>query len=306
MTTVLVVDDSAVDRRLVGGLLERDGRWGLAFANNGSEALAQMKQAQPDLVITDMIMPEMDGLELVTAARLFHPGVPVVLITAHGNEALALEALERGAASYVPKSQLADKLSSTVERVLGLSRADRSQKRLIECLHGSQFSFCLDNDPSLVDALVDLVQGLVLGMGLADTAGRVRVGMALEQALLNALYHGNLEITADQRQEARESMMEGRPETLIDQRRTQEPYASRRIQVAIDVSPEEARFTVRDDGPGFDTSRLPPRDDPRVLEEEGGRGLVLMRSFMDEVAFNERGNEVTMLKRREPRPAEMV
>jgi hypothetical protein len=136
-------------------------------------------------------------------------------------------------------------------------------------------------------------------MGLCDSAGRVRIGMALEQALLNALCHGNLQIASGQSLDARESLMEGKQQTFIEQRRAQEPYASRRIHVNLCISPEEARFVIRDEGPGFDTSALPPRDDPRVLEAEGGRGLVLMRSFMDEVTFNEPGNEVTMIKRRE-------
>lgn len=299
MATVLVVDDSAVDRQVVTGLLERPGRWTISYAENGAEAMDRMKQSPPDIVVTDLLMPEMDGLELVTAARLFHPQVPVVLVTAHGSEALAMEALERGAASYVPKAQLAECLVSTVERVLALSRADRSHQRLIECLNQSELSFCLDNDPQLVDALVDLAQGLILGMGLCDAASRVRVGMALEQALLNALFRGNLEIGSEDRLELREDLKE-KDLRLIEERRSKMPYRDRRIHMRLRVTPDEARFVIRDDGRGFDTKRIPQPDDPSVLETDGGRGLVLMRTFMDEVTFNAAGNEVCMVKRREP------
>ena len=65
------------------------------------------------------------------------------------------------------------------------------------------------------------------------------------------------------------------------------------------MSPDEARFVIRDEGPGFDLSKLPGRGDPEGLEDKGGHGLLLMQTFMDEVTFNARGNEVTMLKRRE-------
>ena len=65
MTTILVVDDSAVDRRFVGELLKRDGDWRIEFAENGSEALARMKETQPDLVVTDLMMPGMDGFQLL-------------------------------------------------------------------------------------------------------------------------------------------------------------------------------------------------------------------------------------------------
>src|SRR5262245_29566653 len=116
MATVLVVDDSAVDRTLAGKLLEKrpgltevERATGLSavFAANGREALAQMERATPDLVLTDLQMPEMDGLQLVEAIKARFPHVPVILMTAHGNEDTAVHALRHGAASYVPKPNLA-------------------------------------------------------------------------------------------------------------------------------------------------------------------------------------------------------
>ena len=106
MATILVVDDSAVDRRLVGGLVQKVLPCTVQYAANGVEALAQMHGDLPDLIITDLNMQVMDGLELVNYVRDHHPEVPIVLITAYGSEALAVEALAKGAATYVPKSQL--------------------------------------------------------------------------------------------------------------------------------------------------------------------------------------------------------
>jgi hypothetical protein len=121
----------------------------------------------------------------------------------------------------------------------------------------------------------------------------------LEHALLNALYRGNLEISAQEMQHSREQLVQGQGACLADRRRAESPYCDRRIHLHVRMSMTEARFTIRDDGPGFDTSKLPHRSDPESLVGEAGRGLLLMQTFMDEVTFNERGNEVTMLKRRE-------
>jgi len=99
MSSILVVDDSAVDRRLVGELLERKFQCAVNYAANGLEAMARMQALAPELVITDLTMPEMNGLELVTSVREHYPGVPVILMTAYGSEALSIEALEKGAAS---------------------------------------------------------------------------------------------------------------------------------------------------------------------------------------------------------------
>src|SRR5690349_13770360 len=103
MPTVLVVDDSPIDRRLAGGLLENHFACDVQFAADGKEALQQIERVAPDLVLTDLQMPEMNGLELVAAVKRDYPFVPVVLMTAQGSEDLAAEALRRGAASYVPK-----------------------------------------------------------------------------------------------------------------------------------------------------------------------------------------------------------
>ncbi len=138
MATVLVVDDSAVDRRLVGGLLGKKFPDSIEYAADGVEALARMKTVAPDVVVTDLTMPAMDGLELVRRVRKEHPEIPVILMTAYGSESLALEALNQGAASYVPKSQLGDRLVDTVEEVLSLSRADRHHARLLDCLKAAR------------------------------------------------------------------------------------------------------------------------------------------------------------------------
>ena len=299
MPTILVVDDSAVDRRLVGRFLQEKVECTIEYAAGGVEALARMKDAAPDLIVTDLTMPVMDGLELVTAVRAHHPDVPVILMTAYGSETLALEALEQGAASYVPKSQLADKLLGTVEEVLSLARAGRSHEQLMSCLTRTEFTFSLLNDTALIDPLVDLVQQMVVGMRLCDFTGQLRIGMALKEALLNALFHGSLELGLEQMQEVQDKLIQEKDLSLVEQRRSQPPYRDRRIFVEVKISPDEARFVIRDEGPGFDVSAAPEPGDPAVLEREEGRGLMLIRTFMDEVTHNDLGNEITLVKRKD-------
>ena len=104
--TILVVDDSAMDRRLATGLLEKEGGYQIVIATNGLDALQVLKQQPIDLVLTDMQMDQMDGLELVEAVRADYPLTPVILMTALGSEEIAVRALEKGAASYVTKRRL--------------------------------------------------------------------------------------------------------------------------------------------------------------------------------------------------------
>ncbi len=299
MTTILVVDDSAVDRRLAGGILEKHGDLTIEYAKNGADALAKIAIHVPDLVLTDLQMDEIDGLELVGTIRAKWPLVPVILMTAHGSEEIAVQALHRGAASYVPKTKLALDLVDTVDAVLAVTRADRHHERLIECLAHSDSTFILDNDSTLIHPLVDHLQQMVMGMRFCDETGRIRLGIALEEALVNALYHGNLEITSEELREARSGNLQPGSISLVDQRRRSLPYLKRRIHVNVRITPSEAKFVIGDDGPGFNPSDVPDPTDPANLERESGRGLLLMRTFMDEIKFNPQGNQVTMIKRRD-------
>jgi anti-sigma regulatory factor (Ser/Thr protein kinase) len=99
-------------------------------------------------------------------------------------------------------------------------------------------------------------------------------------------------------QEAREKMLLGEEVNLVDDRCAQSPFCDRRIHVHVKIVRDEARFVVRDEGPGFDVSKVPQSADAAALEWEGGRGLVLIKACMDEVHHNERGNEIMMVKRR--------
>jgi anti-sigma regulatory factor (Ser/Thr protein kinase) len=122
--------------------------------------------------------------------------------------------------------------------------------------------------------------------------------MALQQALANAIIHGNLEVTGEQMQDTREAMVTGRGRGVFEQRQHQAPYRDRRVFVDLQINRDQARFVIRDEGPGFDSKQYTAAG-ANDAELKRGRGIRLMRMFMSEVTFNDRGNEVTMVKHRE-------
>jgi CheY-like chemotaxis protein len=292
MAIVLVVDDSALDRARAGGLLKKRADLAPVFASNGREALALIARQPPDIVVTDLQMPEMDGLELVEAIRRQFAALPVILMTAHGSEEIAVQALRKGAASYVAKRNLPHELVETVLTVLEIARANRSQQQILSCLTQTESRFVLDNDIGSIGPLVGQLEANLLRMQLCDATGLIRVAVALREALVNAIYHGNLELTSE--------LLEADEAAFAEQaarRPRQEPFARRRVHLLARETRTEATYVIRDEGRGFDPTTLPDPTDPQNLDRRTGRGLFLIRTFMDEVRHNQAGNEITLVKR---------
>src|ERR1022692_1919794 len=199
MARVLVVEDSRTQAEQIRLMLE-DVPHVVDLAAHGQAALEQLRKAPPDVVLTDLEMPVMNGLELVEAIRRDFPWVPVILMTAHGSEEIASLAMRKGAASYVPKAYL-DDIIPTLARILELTKVDRFLHNAVDCLIGTELRFVLSNDPALISPILGYLDDLLSQVKMYDATERMRVSVALQEALLNAIYHGNLELSSELRQD---------------------------------------------------------------------------------------------------------
>lgn len=204
--------------------------------------------------------------------------------------------MRRGASSYVPKRDLARELEATLEQVLAASQVDDQRQRVLGSLTRRDSRFVLENDPALVSPLVALLIEDLTALHICDATGATRVGIALEEALLNALYHGNLEMNSRLKEASHEAF-----QRQVALRRQLMPYKERRIRILANLTTADATFVIADQGRGFDPSTLPDPTDPRNLERASGRGVLLIRTFMDGVTYSPAGNQVTLVNRREGR-----
>lgn len=291
MPRLLIVDDDPVDRELAARCLDSIADLEVLEAENGKEALEMIARRPPDVVLTDLRMPEVDGLTLVRQTRERFPLLPVVLMTAQGSEKIASKALLEGAASYVPKADLVEFLAETVQQMVGVSQARHERAEIVRYLESSESRFRLANDPALIAPLVAYLQDDLERCGFADQQVRSQIGTALHESLSNSMIHGNLEVSSDLRKDGTAPFRR-----LIRERRRTEPWASRRVYCSARTSTDSACYIVRDEGPGFDRSTLPDPTSPESILKAQGRGLFLMYAFMDEVVHNEAGNEVRLTK----------
>lgn len=292
MTSVLIVDDNPMDRRFAGACVEESGM-SATYAENGRDALERLQTETPDIVLTDLDMPEMDGLSLVRALQKHDPTLPVILMTAKGSEEVAAEALSAGASSYVPKRNFQQEVMAALKIVDDSSKSRQKRQQVFRYLTRAESEFVIGNDHDAGPVIVGYCQDAVRMKNLCSEGDLIRIGTALSEAIVNAIDHGNLELHS----KMRESEDPRGYHDLGELRKNQEPFCNRRIVVTTKITETEATFSISDEGPGFDPSTLPDPADPENLMRPHGRGLMLIRTFMDEVSFNETGNEIRMSKR---------
>jgi DNA-binding NtrC family response regulator len=153
LAPILVVDDESEMRSALSHALTRDG-FAVESAASGTKALSKIKKDPVSLVITDLKMPEMSGMEVLGAVKKIAPEIPVIVITAYGSIHNAVEAMQAGAADYLLKPFSFETLGSTVKRVLGSiegngdhrhSKQDSTAQSTIKTL--------VTQDPKLLDIL---------------------------------------------------------------------------------------------------------------------------------------------------------
>jgi len=139
METILVVDDEKNYLLVLSAVLEDEG-YEVLTAQGGHEALEIQKSSDLDLILTDMKMPAMDGIQLLENVKALDPDLPVIMMTAHGTIDKAVEAMQKGAYSYILKPFDNERLTIYVKKAVALFQVVKENRRLRETVE-SQYSF---------------------------------------------------------------------------------------------------------------------------------------------------------------------
>ena len=139
MDTILIVDDEKNYPLVLSAVLQDEG-FETMTANSGDEAFDIIKHSDIDLVLTDMKMPKMDGIELLEKIKLEDAELPVIMMTAHGTVEKAVEAMQKGAYNYILKPFDNDQLVVYVNKALNMFRVVKENRQLRSAV-ASQYSF---------------------------------------------------------------------------------------------------------------------------------------------------------------------
>jgi anti-sigma regulatory factor (Ser/Thr protein kinase) len=135
-----------------------------------------------------------------------------------------------------------------------------------------------------------MTQELLYFVSFADTA-KVRIGFS--EMIINAIEHGNLAINNQEKFEHTEA---GTYQELLDERGVDPRYKDRKVYIKMSLDEEKIQITIRDEGDGFDITKLPSPKDEDQLMKLHGRGILITKVYFDKVVYNSKGNEVNLIK----------
>lgn len=283
---VLIADDEKPIRSVLSKFLAKQNIQS-DCASSGQEALQLLQEGEYDFLITDLMMPGMDGLELLQRVKTANRNIPVAIITGFGTLDLAIQALRFGAIDFIKKPFDFKSIARLLTKVFDRQKREASYQDAIALM--TEASFVLPNDTSILESAGRIAAKQFEGKPEYDG-----VYLALIEALTNAMEHGNLEIHQTDKIEA---MTSGSYYETERERLADPEFSDRRIYLRIETSNAAVTYKIRDEGKGFNWRELPDPTSPENLFSVGGRGVMLLRCYMDEVSWNESGNEITMVKK---------
>lgn len=119
MANILIVDDAAFMRMMIKDILVKNGYTVVGEAENGTKAIEKYKELDPDLVIMDITMPEMDGIQAVRQIKSVNSEARIIMCSAMGQQAMVIESIQAGARDFIVKPFQAERVVEAVKKVVG-------------------------------------------------------------------------------------------------------------------------------------------------------------------------------------------
>ncbi|HEX6046049.1 MAG TPA: ATP-binding protein [Pyrinomonadaceae bacterium] len=239
----------------------------ILIVDNNDELRVLLEQALGKLGHVVVAAPERDKALCRSDLESFDLIISDLSDTETNGDNGSIKAFKMGAANYLRLPYNRDELREIVEKTLSYKLRYNDNPQLLPHVH-EKIEFELPSDLALMNGVLEYLQERVSKLGLIKP-DRSNLFVALDEAFVNAVKHGN----------------------------KNDP--SKLLRITAELSPNEASFTVEDEGEGFNVREIPDPCDPANLFRTSGRGVLLIYNIMDEVEYNAQGNRVKMVKRPE-------
>jgi CheY-like chemotaxis protein len=263
---ILIVDNNDELRAMLEQVLRELGHEVVATGDR-AEALAREDLEEFDLIISDLTEDADSGVQLVSELKRKRLLVPVVVSSDEAQQPGLVKAFKMGAANFLRQPYNKEELRSIVDKTLSYKLRFVDDLKILPYVR-EKIDFELPSDVTLMNGVLQYLIERLAKLGVIKPE-RSNLFVALDEAFVNAVKHGNRNDPA------------------------------KLVRITAELSTKEARFTIEDEGDGFNVQEIPDPRDPENLFKTSGRGVLLIYNIMDEVYYNERGNRLTMVKRPE-------
>jgi CheY-like chemotaxis protein len=258
---ILIIDDVEEIRISLSKIVEQLGVVPLT-ASNGLEALDLLQSEKIDLIITDLMMPEMDGLQFIVQSRKLNPRIPIAVISGYADIKNATFALSRGAFNFITKPFTIKEVENVIRKGLRLRELSLGTDRLLKTIR-NRTDITIPSFTHLLPSVSFYVLKECQWRGIDNENLLNNISVCIDETLTNALTHGN----------------EGNPEKTI--------------AITLQFDTEKFTFTIQDEGNGFDVKEFDRQIKQNAIDIPNKRGLFIVEYLADEISFNDKGNEVT-------------
>ena len=287
---ILVVDDNLQVRNLFRVYLEDDGHT-VDTASDGQEGWESISdtQASYDLIFVDIRMPGMNGLELLEKVKLNSFDLPVIIMTGYADADLVLQAFKLGAFDFITKPFDYEPLLDIIEKIEYL-QTDKLEQAFISQFCEITVTYSIPSQTKNIKSLIPALQNHYQLLCALNKQQIHRMASCLFEAVNNAIIYGNFGLSPSLKGESLEKFWD-----QVKAKEASPEFTEKKVTIKGTFSSTMLKFSVEDGGSGFNYRNLPNLTDP-INAGPGGRGLFIIRAFMDEVSWNEAGNCIHMIK----------
>lgn len=288
---VLLVDDEPEILEILKEFLEIKNHT-VTTAVNGKQALdLVLADNDFDIAFSDIKMPEMDGLTFLEKVRSNDLNLPVILISGQGDLESSIRALKLGALDFIVKPVYLKTLDEALQKIDTALAAERETVSAQALVQNQQLTLQCDSHLQNIRQIISYFNKQTEDICSNFNLDGNKLAICLQECLTNAIIHGNFGIDSGLKEQDWSAF-----DNLIKERESQPGYGNKSITVLLHQTPKLLQFTVTDQGNGFDPAELPDPTNPESWLKLSGRGILFIRSYMDEVNWNDQGNVIVMTK----------
>jgi anti-sigma regulatory factor (Ser/Thr protein kinase) len=296
---ILILDTHPEVCAFLQELLEKNTRCQLFFTRTFEEALVCLQKETPVLFLLDSLLLAGESADsCYKQIQRLSPKTSLILLIDCSSSLAPLPQLphfQEVFSSWILKPLEAPRVLEVIYSVLTPLLSRLKKEKVYGTFKREVKEFVLSNHDSstLHELIQELNEHFVLS-GFCTENQLPQFALVLTEAITNAIEHGNLELSSELK---KEGMGKNSPFIKLKTERLQDPlYSQRRVFISMELNPEGLTYRIRDEGKGFDYRHIKDPRDPQNLWKLHGRGLALIYKQMDQILFNETGNEIIMFK----------